>query len=431
LSKELALELFSLEFFSALAAIVVIDLVLAGDNAIVIALAARNVPPHLQRRAMVFGAGTAVVLRSAMTMAAVWLLQIPGLLFAGGALLVWIAYKLLLPESGNGKGSAIAGASTFWGAIRTIVIADVVMGVDNVLGVAGAAHGSFALVVFGLLVSIPILICGSGMLLRFVERFPGFVYVGAGVLALTAAKMISAEPYAKEFFAAHDAAELLLYLATVGGVLWAGVVQNHRRLESEINARLSGFAQQRVDHAEVSQSSKGGSAMVRKILVPVDGSSVSNFVVPHIIHEHHKNRALKIHLLNVQPWFSTHIAWFASSENREVFHRERAERALAPARRALDAFGVPYTVHVEVGNKGEIIAETAQRLGCDHIVMTSARRRNSLTRMFQDSVTHKVLKSTNIPLEVVAADAVSNIERYGVPAGLAALLGSLFLAAAD
>lgn len=171
--------------------------------------------------------------------------------------------------------------------------------------------------------------------------------------------------------------------------------------------------------------------MFRKVLVPIDGSRVSNFVVPHIIHEHQKNRALKIHLLNVQPWFAGYVAWFASSRDCEFFHRERAEKALASARRALDAFGVPYTVHVEVGSKGEIIAETAKRLGCDHIVMTSARRTNSLTRMFGDLVTHKVLASTNIPLEIVAADAVSNVGRYGVPAAAAALLGSLFLAVAD
>ena len=120
------MEFLSPEVFSALFAIVVIDLVLAGDNAIVIALAARNVPKHLQKRAILWGAAGAIVVRTAMTLIVVWLLKIPGLLFVGGALLVWIAYRLLLPEDENGNGAGINAASTFWGALKTIVVADMV-----------------------------------------------------------------------------------------------------------------------------------------------------------------------------------------------------------------------------------------------------------------------------------------------------------------
>ena len=165
-----------------------------------------------------------------MTMLVVWLLKIPGLLFVGGAMLVWIAYKLLLQEdgNGNGNGTSLNGAGTLSGAIKTIVVADMVMGLDNVLGVAGAAQGSFLLVVLGLLISIPILIWGSSMLLRLVERFPGFVYLGAGVLALTAAKMITAEPHLKDHLAAYTLTLPLLYVVTVFSVLWAGFVKNHR-----------------------------------------------------------------------------------------------------------------------------------------------------------------------------------------------------------
>ena len=131
------MEIFSMDFLAALAAIVVIDLVLAGDNAIVIALAARNLPPHLRKRAIVWGTVGAVAVRSLMTMAVVWLLRIPGLLMAGGALLVWIAYKLLRPADGN-AGEDAKPADSFWAALRTIVVADLVMGLDNVLAVAGA-----------------------------------------------------------------------------------------------------------------------------------------------------------------------------------------------------------------------------------------------------------------------------------------------------
>jgi YjbE family integral membrane protein len=132
------MELFSAEFFAALAAIVVIDLVLADDNAIVIALAARNVPAHLRKRVIVWGTVGAIVVRTAMTLVVVWLLRIPGLLAAGGVALVWIAVKLLKEEQAGG-GHDMNAANSFWGAMKTIVIADAVMGLDNVLAVAGAA----------------------------------------------------------------------------------------------------------------------------------------------------------------------------------------------------------------------------------------------------------------------------------------------------
>ncbi len=167
-----------------------------------------------------------------------------------------------------------------------------------------------------------------------------------------------------------------------------------------------------------------------KILVPVDGSRNSNFVAPHIIREFQKNRALQIHLLNVQPRFSMHIARFVSKKNRETFHRDQAEKALLPVRKALDGFQVPYALHIEVGNKGALIAETARRLRCDHIVMCTARK-NSLTRMLEDSVTNQVLELTTVPVEVIAGDAISRLERYGIPAGIGAALVSLLLAAVD
>ena len=423
------MELLSMEFLSALAAIIVIDLVLAGDNAIVIALAARNVPRQRQRQAVIWGTVGAIVVRSSLTLVVVWLLNIPGLLFAGGVMLVWIAYKLLLPENGNGGEAKIDAASTFWGAIRTIVVADMVMGLDNVLAVAGAAHGNFLLVIIGLLISIPIVVWGSTLLLRFIDRFPGFVYLGAGVLALTAAKMISAEPYLKDALSAYTLTLPVLYVVIVFGVLWAGFVQNHRKLESKISARLASFARQRGSHASVSRDVKGEDTMM-KILVPIDGSRNSHFVVPHVIREFQKNRALEIHLLNIQPPFSWHISRFISKKTREQFHRDLAEKALWKVRRALDGFNVPYSLHVEVGNKAKLITETARRLHCDHIVMVTARK-NSLTRMLEDSTTNQVLELTSVPVEVIAGDAASGLERYGIPAGISAILGLIFFAAAD
>lgn len=214
------MELFSAAWFSALGAIILIDLVLAGDNAIVIALAARNLPPALQRKAIIFGTVGAIVVRSAMTVGVVWLLKIPGLMLVGGLGLVWIAYKLISPEAEGGHDGP--QATTFWGAMRTIIVADALMGVDNVLGVAGAAHGDFGLVVAGLLISIPIVIWGSGIVLKLVERFPIVIQIGAAVLAFTAAKMIVDEPLLDSVFDHNLLARIGVYGTVIAGVLAAG-----------------------------------------------------------------------------------------------------------------------------------------------------------------------------------------------------------------
>jgi YjbE family integral membrane protein len=218
------MELFSTPWWSALLAIVLIDLVLAGDNAIVIALAARNLPQHLQKKAIVWGTVGAIVVRSAMTLVVVWLLKIPGLMLLGGLALLWIAYKLLV-DQGDGPHDAPV-ASTFWAAMKTIVVADALMGIDNVLGVAGAAHGAMDLVIIGLLISVPIVVFGSTLVLRMVERFPVIIKLGAAVLAFTAARMVISEPLLDPVFDPptfiHTAARWSTYALAVLGVLGAG-----------------------------------------------------------------------------------------------------------------------------------------------------------------------------------------------------------------
>jgi len=213
--------LFSPEWFSALLAIVLIDLILAGDNAIVIALAARSLPAHLQRKAIVWGTVGAIGIRALMTLVVVWLLKIPGLMLVGGLGLVWIAYKLLVPGEGSDSHEG-SSATTLWGALKTIIVADALMGVDNVLGVAGAAHGAFDLVVIGLLISVPIVVWGSSLVLKLVDRFPAITYLGAGVLAWTAAKMMVGEPALHEVFTAHPWTSWVLQAGVVAGVLAAG-----------------------------------------------------------------------------------------------------------------------------------------------------------------------------------------------------------------
>lgn len=215
------------EFWSALAAIIVIDLVLAGDNAIVIALAARNLPKALQRRAIIWGTVGAVAVRASLTIVVVWLLGIPGLMLAGGILLAWIAYRLLTGDE-NGREHDLAPATSFWAAMRTIVVADAVMGLDNVLAVAGAAHGSVLLVVLGLLISIPIVVWGSTLILRWIERFPALLYIGGAVLAWTAAKMITDEPLYQEWMEGRPGIRSAIYLFTIGGLLAIPYLRNRR-----------------------------------------------------------------------------------------------------------------------------------------------------------------------------------------------------------
>jgi len=224
------------EFLSALAAIVVIDLVLAGDNAIVIALAARNLPKTLQRRAVLWGTVGAVAVRGSLTVAVLWLLEVPGLMGAGGVLLAWIAYRLLAGDDG-GKDHEVAAATGFWSAMRTIVIADAVMGLDNVLAVAGAAHGSVPLVVAGLLISIPIVVWGSTLILNWIERFPALLYIGGAVLAWTAAKMLADEPLLEAFLDGRPGLKTLLFVVVIGGVLGLAWLRNRRLAAAQDNAR--------------------------------------------------------------------------------------------------------------------------------------------------------------------------------------------------
>ncbi len=233
------MEMFSTPWWSALLAIILIDLVLAGDNAIVIALAARNLPKDLQKKAIVWGTVGAIVVRSVMTVGVVWLLKIPGLMLVGGLGLLWIAHKLLADQGGDDEHSGPV-VTTFWGAMKTIVIADALMGIDNVLGVAGAAHGAFDLVVIGLLISVPIVVFGSTVVLKLVQRFPVIIKAGAAVLAFTAAKMIVDEPLLDPVFDPKElintAARYGTYVLAVVGVLAAGWWTNRRQQQQAIAA---------------------------------------------------------------------------------------------------------------------------------------------------------------------------------------------------
>ncbi|MGP1677297.1 MAG: HAD-IC family P-type ATPase [Burkholderiales bacterium] len=190
---------------------------------------------------------------------------------------------------------------------------------------------------------------------------------------------------------------------------------------------VAGIAQQGAGFASMSQRFAGGNSML-KVLVPVDGSRNCQFAVQHVIKEFMNNTAMEIHLLNVQSPFTRDVARFVSRKSLHDYHRDEAERALGPIKQMLDGFGIPYSAHTEVGDRAKSIAEAARRLRCDLILMSTARK-NSLTRLVENSVTNKVLELTSVPVEVIAGDAVSKLERYGIPAGIGALLALLLIAA--
>lgn len=216
------MDIFSPVFWSSLMSIIIIDLVLAGDNAIVIGMAARNLPKELQMKAIAWGTAGAIIIRIVATALVVWLLKIPGLLLIGGVLLIWIATKLLVQKKNVAK---VTAQTSVMSAIGTIVVADAIMGLDNIIAVAGAASGNIWLVIFGLLLSVPIIVWGSRLIIKWIERYPVILYVGAGVLALTAGKMISSEASFSTYFAANPFMRWLMIGAIITFVIIYGLLK--------------------------------------------------------------------------------------------------------------------------------------------------------------------------------------------------------------
>ena len=186
------LDLTSSLFWIAVGQIILIDIVLSGDNAVVIALACRNLTPEQRKTGIFWGVAGAIGLRVVLTVFAAMVMGLPWLKLVGGLLLIWIAVKLMLPE--EDEGHDIQASSHLWGAVKTIIVADFVMSLDNVIAVAGAAHGSLALLLFGLAVSIPLIVWSSQLILHWMERWPVIILLGAGLLGYVAGQMIFTDP---------------------------------------------------------------------------------------------------------------------------------------------------------------------------------------------------------------------------------------------
>jgi nucleotide-binding universal stress UspA family protein len=196
-----------------------------------------------------------------------------------------------------------------------------------------------------------------------------------------------------------------------------------KRLAARAEPAPAAFARPSAPDSSASRQLAGGNAMLR-VLIPVDASRNCQFAVRHVVQKFMNNTAMEVHLLNVQTPFSQHIARFVSRKTRQDFHRDEAEKALAPARQILDSFAVPHSAHVDVGERAKCITDAARRLRCGQIVLSTARK-NSLTRLVEDSVVNRVIETTSVPVEIIAGDTVSKFERYGIPAALAAALAAL------
>jgi YjbE family integral membrane protein len=203
------------QFWLAALEIIYINILLSGDNAVVIALACRDLPPKQRRWGVIWGAAGAILLRVVLTIFAVKLLELPWLKIVGGVLLLWIGIKLIY--GGDDGDSEVKASDRLWSAVRTVIVADLVMSVDNVLGVAAAAKGSVPLLVFGLLVSIPLVIAGSQIILKLIERFPWVIVAGGALLGWIAGKMVVEDTAIATWVDAH--APWLDWAAPVAGVV--------------------------------------------------------------------------------------------------------------------------------------------------------------------------------------------------------------------
>ena len=207
------------DFWIGLVKIIWINIILSGDNAVVIALAARSLPPEQQKRAIMFGSGAAVVLRIVLTVVAAKLLELSFLQIVGGCLLLWIGLQLL--TSHEDEEGASKGTGSMMAAIRTILIADLVMSLDNVIAVAAAAGGNMLLLILGLAISIPLVIFGSTLMIKLMERFPIIVILGAGLIGWVGGETIMNDKLLHDFVAANPA--LHYVAAAAGAALVVGV----------------------------------------------------------------------------------------------------------------------------------------------------------------------------------------------------------------
>jgi YjbE family integral membrane protein len=379
-------------FWLALMQIIGVNIVLSGDNAVVIALAARGLPPEQQKRAVAWGSGAAVVMRIVLTLVAVELLRLPYLKLVGCVLLLWIAVQLLLPEDeGEGHGAAATGMAA---AVKTILLADLVMSLDNVIAVAAAAKGNNVLLIVGLAVSIPLVVFASRLLLTLMDRWPVIITLGAALLGYVAGEMAIGDPVVSPWIDAN--AHWLHYGAPLAGAV---IVLLTGKLLAARAARAP------VPVTAAVPAAGGAAAPLQRILLASDGSPGAAQALRRLLALRAQLRdpaALELHVVNVQRPVSGDVASFVSKTSLDDYHHERAEAALQPAREALAGAGVAFKEHQHVGDPGATISDVAAAQGCDLIVM-GAQGLGTHTAGLLGSVAARTLQLSRVPVLVVRA----------------------------
>jgi YjbE family integral membrane protein len=387
------------EFWVAVGQIIMIDILLGGDNAVVIALACRKLPAKQRTRGILWGTAGAIVLRVILIFFALTLLAIPYLKLIGAALLVWIGIKLLAPEEEDGHGN-IQASDKLWAAVKTVIVADFVMSLDNVIAIAGAAEGAggghqMPLVIFGLLVSIPIIVWGSQLVIKLMDRYPIIITVGGMLLGWIAGTMAVSDPGVLPYVPTLPAEAGKLPHATAAVHYGAGIAGALLVL-----ALGKWVARRRIEAVAPAPVAASAPGHLQAVLVGVDGSPGAAQAVRQLIalrQDLRQPEALKVHLINVQRPVSGDVSSFVASATLEEYYSERSESALAPARAVLDEAGIAYSEHQRVGNPGPIIAEVAGALQCNLIVM-GTRGLGSRTAALLGSVAQSTIEHAGVPV---------------------------------
>lgn len=394
------------EFWIAVGQIIMIDILLGGDNAVVIALACRKLPPKQRTKGILWGTAGAIVLRIILIFFALQLLAIPFLKIVGALLLVWIGVKLLVPEHEEAHAN-IDGSDKLWGAVKTVIIADFVMSIDNVIAIAGAAEASntghsMSLVIFGVLVSIPIIVWGSQMVLKLMDRFPIIITAGAMLLGWIAGTMTVTDPALVNPDVLAQIPKIVVtdymrYGAGVVGALLVLIVGKWIASRREAPA-----AAEHVAGATGSATGTAGGGREQRVLLAVDGSAASVRATERVIALRSgwlNPSAMDLHVIHVQRPVSGDVSSFVASKSLDDYYSEQSEQALAPTCKLLDAAGVKYQAHQRVGIPGEAIAHEAKVQDCSQIVMGT--KGVGLASSLLGSVAQSTIEGSSVPVLLV------------------------------
>jgi YjbE family integral membrane protein len=391
------------QFWIAVGQIILIDILLGGDNAVVIALACRKLPPKQRMQGILWGTAGAIGLRIILIFFALTLLAIPFLKIVGAILLVWIGVKLLVPEHEDGHAN-IEGSDKLWGAVKTVIVADLVMSVDNVIAIAGAAEASgtghsMALVIFGVLVSIPIIVWGSQLVIKLMDRFPIIITLGGMLLGWIAGTMTVTDPALvnPQVMPSMPKIEVTDFVRYGAGVFGALLVLAIGKLITARRGKAGGAAE---PTAAVAPAAAPG--RLRRVLLAVDGSDASARAVQQVVElrrDMADPSAMDVHLIHVQRPVSGDVSSFVAHKTLDEYDKEQGDAALGPARQALQSAGVPFEAHARVGTPGETIAKEAADRACDLIVMGT--HGVGMTASLLGSVAQATIGDAKVPVLLV------------------------------